>query len=490
MEPDEGIPYENKTDDGEAGQSSSEQRRSERKRRDRPPLFSPDNFVTKRKPSSATTTSTSLSLTAKKHRTTRHKLPAASAADRLFDVLPNGQPFTCDLCQSPYVCNPLLSKGGSRGKRSRHMPIPRQKLNPANGKLLTLCNACCQSLESPRPARPGVQVSREEKDAYLQEARAFAAHLADRLHDPDAERFYCPGYNKTPCRCLQKYIGAEGNAEQSVERGKELLTLYKQARKLAAEKVYTLDKPADKRPSKKQAAYGSIGLGNGHKRSKRFETFVLQQRKRLKHDFHLCEKATQRVLCYSNNFLHKKLKTEERGRRAERQKGKAALGLLDPLESLGKRHCCVDRCVWMVYSHKNLLSHWRRRAMTSQREARRVLAEMLTPSGGQRCNCYKFIGWVTGVSHGTISKVRAQMQRTKGDREPPMHGLYSFWQRKSSANRSAAPPPATLTHDTEEVDRSYSDTSASDSTSFTGVTGGALSLSAVLDGQTDIVPAT
>ena len=60
-------------------------------------------------------------------------------------ILHAGQPFSCDLCQSPYVCNPLLSKGGSRSKRSRHMPSPRQKLNPATGKLLTLCNACGRS---------------------------------------------------------------------------------------------------------------------------------------------------------------------------------------------------------------------------------------------------------------------------------------------------------------------------------------------------------
>ncbi|KAL8602070.1 hypothetical protein ACOMHN_007340 [Nucella lapillus] len=476
---------------GDSVLSSSEQRRSERKRKDRPPLFSPDDFDTKRKASSSSlVTSTSSSGTAaiaKKCRAVRSKLPATSAADRPFDTLPNGQPFTCDLCQSPYVCNPLMSKGGSRGKRSRHMPIPRQKVNPATGKLLTLCNACCQSLEGPGPSRRSAGVSPEAKEAYLVEAKAFAADLASRLLDPEAELFYCPGYNKTPCRCLQKYIGAEGKAEQSLERGKELLQLHKQSRKLAAEKVYNLDKVVSKRSSKKQAPYGSIGLGNGHKRSKRFETFVLQQRKRLKHDLHFCEKATQRILCYSNNFLHKKLKTEERGRRAERQKGKAALGLLDSLEALGERYCCVDHCVWMVYSHQNLVSHWRRRAMTSQREARRVLAEMLTPSGGVRCNCYKFIGWVTGCSHSTISKVRAQMRRTKGDREPPLHGLYSFWEQKTQAAKHKG--DASATHDSESrysgsQTRSHSDTSIVDSSSspFISGTGGALALSAVLDG--------
>ena len=35
----------------------------------------------------------------------------------------------------------------------------------------------------------------------------------------------------------------------------------------------------------------------------------------------------------------------------------------------------------MVHTHRNLLSQWRKRAVMNQSEARRVLAEMLTPSG-------------------------------------------------------------------------------------------------------------
>lgn len=53
-----------------------------------------------------------------------------------------------------------------------------------------------------------------------------------------------------------------------------------------------------------------MGLGNGHKKSKRYEEFVIQERRWLRDDAGLCERATQRVLIYSNNFLHKKLKTE------------------------------------------------------------------------------------------------------------------------------------------------------------------------------------
>ncbi|XP_070175600.1 uncharacterized protein [Littorina saxatilis] len=187
-------------------QNHLEQRRSERKRKDRQPLFSPDDFASKRKASEQF----ALTSAAKKRRIVKRRYPAASAADRRHDVLPNGQPFSCDLCQSPYVCNPYLSKQGARGKRSRHMPSPRQKLNPNTGKLLTLCNACAQSLDGPRPPKLVVQVSVEEKEAYCSKAKAFAAQLATQLQDEDAERFYCPSYNKAPCGCLQKYLGGEG----------------------------------------------------------------------------------------------------------------------------------------------------------------------------------------------------------------------------------------------------------------------------------------
>ena len=66
----------------------------------------------------------------------------------------------------------------------------------------------------------------------------------------------------------------------------------------------------------------------------------------------------------------------------------------------------------MATSHKLLLQQWRDRARSGQAEARRVLAEMLTPSGGSRTNCYKFISWVTGCCLTTISKVNGQMKKT------------------------------------------------------------------------------
>ena len=54
----------------------------------------------------------------------------------------------------------------------------------------------------------------------------------------------------------------------------------------------------------------NIGLGNGQRKSKAFEDFIIEKRKYLREELRLCERATQRVLLYSNNFLHKKLKTD------------------------------------------------------------------------------------------------------------------------------------------------------------------------------------
>ena len=53
-----------------------------------------------------------------------------------------------------------------------------------------------------------------------------------------------------------------------------------------------------------------IGLGNGHRKSKEFEEYVLTKRVVLRNDFKLCEKASQKILSYSNNFLHKRMKTD------------------------------------------------------------------------------------------------------------------------------------------------------------------------------------
>ncbi|XP_046341366.1 putative uncharacterized protein DDB_G0271606 isoform X2 [Haliotis rufescens] len=348
------------------------------------------------------------------------------APDRPYDKLPNGMPFSCDLCKTSYVCNPLMSKRGSRVKRSKHMPSPRIHIDPTTGKTLLLCNACGLALDRPKkPKKLKPLPSQEEKDKYLLEAKLFASTLAGELNVPEAEVLYCPSFKMAACKCLQAYIEADGNKDDMRKRGLELTELHKEAKRLSALKFYDTEKLSESGRKGKRAK--NIGLGNGQKKSAAYEMFVLEKREVLRRTMSLCERATQKVLRYSNNFLHKKLKTEERGCRAQRVKGKAALGQLRSLMDLHTEKCCIDNCVRMALTHHRLLLQWRERATSGQQEARRVLAEMLTPSGGVRSNCYKFITWVTGCSASTIGKVNDQMKQTGGEREPPQHGLRKYW---------------------------------------------------------------
>ncbi|KAK3586969.1 hypothetical protein CHS0354_026685 [Potamilus streckersoni] len=132
------------------------------------------------------------------------------------------------------------------------------------------------------------------------------------------------------------------------------------------------------------------------------------------------------------------------------------------------KSCCVYNCVMMAATHCRLLEKWRERALTSQAEARRVMAEMLTPAGGNRVNCNLFISLVTGCSKQTIHRVKQQMQTTHGDKEPPVHGLRKYWQEvqqkqeKSDtmkASQKTSPAAATIT-----VTTTSTTTTASEST--------------------------
>ncbi|PSN52162.1 hypothetical protein C0J52_06455 [Blattella germanica] len=186
----------------------------------------------------------------------------------------------------------------------------------------------------------------EEKEAYLKKATEFAESLVATLQNPDA------------------------NCEESADKD-------------VTEK------------QKNQKAQFPRGLQK--RKCKEFEDFVLENRKYLREELHLCERGVQKVLMYSNNFLHKKLKTSpNRSCRLERSIGKNARGVLKPISELINEPCCSDKCVAMAQTHSKLLEDWRNIAKKGQREARRVLAEMLTPSGGTKANCYKFISMVTG----------------------------------------------------------------------------------------------
>ncbi|XP_078357524.1 uncharacterized protein LOC144642437 isoform X2 [Oculina patagonica] len=359
-----------------------------------------------------------------------------------------GIPFKCDLCGSPYVINP--SRRGNRPKLSSHHPSPRHKVDPATGKTLTLCNACGLSFDRPKKTRrERCEPDPEEKKKYQEEANQFAMSLVEGLGDPDASRLCCPHFKFRACGCLQTYIIGDGNnMQESRERANDLLQMLKKAKELSSKKCYDIEEIRNQAKTTKRSK--NIGLGNGQRKSSEFEEYILEKRKYLRDTVKLCERATQRVLLYSNNFLHKKLKTDpSKPLRIIRQKGKAALGKLKIIEDLPKERCCVDNCVMIAMTHTNLLKQWRDRAVSGQTEARRVLAEMLTPSGGARSNCYKFISWVTGCSHSTIGRVNEQMKETGGDREPPSHGLIRWWQENPKPKKPKTKP---VTQEQAQVD--------------------------------------
>ncbi|XP_078496952.1 uncharacterized protein LOC144753023 isoform X1 [Lissotriton helveticus] len=336
-----------------------------------------------------------------------------------LDML-KGAAFCCHLCKSPYIVNP--GRRGNCVKTSNSQPSTRRRRDPTTGQVLLLCNACGLSFGKTVKAKVTVQDAmpdeRKEHEAQLQ---SFALAMVQLLGDQDAANLCCPSYHKKPCLCLQTYLKSPGFTDEECSgRAVVLLRLFKEARRLKAQKFSC--EAADQPPE--CAKRKGCGLGSGPRRSKAYEEFVLKNRKELRQGPKLCEKAVQRILGYSNNFLHKKPKTNPQKReRVERTKGRGAMGLLKPIAELSTLKCCMDHCSVMAHSYSRLIQQWRERASTGQAETRRVLAEMLTPSGGSRCNCYRFISWVTGCSHTTISRVSQQMKRTGGLREPPPHKL-------------------------------------------------------------------
>jgi len=355
-----------------------------------------------------------------------------------LNVYPN---FECDHCGSRYVVNPM--RRGNKISSPRYKPTPRHKIDPETQKLLTLCNACGLKFGRQRKTKHNKEeLSEEEQRRFYSEGESFAKELSLKLNNEAATHMFCSNAKKNICGCIQKYIcgSQESSVEEMLSRAKELVEIYLKATELKKKKCYDVIN-LDSKPGKKKAY--KIGLGNGHRKSKEFEDFVLSKRKFLRQSLKFCEKGTQKILSYSNNFLHKRMKTDpDKGIRIERQKGKAALGMLPPIEDLTLEPCCIDNCVRMALTHGRLLETWRERATSSQVEARRVLAEMLTPSGGNRANCYRFVSWVTGCSHSTIGKVNEQMKNTGGDREPPEHGLKKYWKQnpKSRNNKKQLSP--------------------------------------------------
>ncbi|XP_069686673.1 uncharacterized protein [Periplaneta americana] len=374
------------------------------------------------------------------------------------DAETHEKPFSCEKCHSPFVINPTRS----HRLHSRRKYRPRRITDPVTKKVLLLCNACGLSMvRSRKEKREKEPPTQEAKDDYLKKAAEFAASLAASLQEPDARRLYCPSvFKTTACRCLQKYISGEGkDGEGSEGRALHLLSLMKEAKQLIKQKnilqtnEVTAGQEVKLGTEKDSKQKPQIPRGLQKRRSKGFEDFVLKNRRYLREELHLCERAAQRILTYSNNFLHKKLKTSpNRGCRVERVNGKNVRGLLKPIPELVNESCCNDKCVMMVHTHSKLLESWRVTAKLGQREARRVLAEMLTPSGGTKANCYKFISMVTGCSYATICLVNDQMRKTQGEREPPEHGLKKWWRDHPKEKQKKNNQKSSKTDNSDEDD--------------------------------------
>ncbi|XP_021349054.1 uncharacterized protein LOC110447589 isoform X2 [Mizuhopecten yessoensis] len=311
------------------------------------------------------------------------------------------------------------------------------------------CDLMPNGITFDRPRKPRKIIpmpTAEEMEKILKGAKDFGKKLVVKTNRPEAERLYCPVVRPKACGCLQKYIIGDGGSDEFDIRAKAMIDLLMKARELSAEKCYA--KKTESNGKGRSSKNQGVGIGNGQKRSKAFEDFVLTQRTHLKTDLKLCERAVQKVLLYSNNFLHKKLVTEKSLCRAKPVNGMARKGLLQPFDTISQTRCCVDNCVMMAITHKKLLQDWRDRANKGQSEHRRVIAEMLTPSAGARTNCYTFITLVTGASRSTIVQVSHQMKQTGGEREPPTHGMKKFWQsnshRKSTEAMSLTKVPSHL----------------------------------------------
>ncbi|MGH0141522.1 UNVERIFIED_CONTAM: hypothetical protein FKN15_074172 [Acipenser sinensis] len=324
--------------------------------------------------------------------------------------------FSCDLCKSPFVTHP--ARRGSRPKTSTSSPSPRYKTDPGTGLTRTLCNACGLSFEKPKHAPASVtpidpaEWSRHEQElqafsqsmvqllgdqdarrlccpvfankpclclqSYIkgaglsfekpkhapasvtpidpaewsrheQELQAFSQSMVQLLGDQDARRLCCPVFANKPCLCLQSYIkGAGDNMLEYRSRALRVLSLLKEAKELGSQKCYDpRAEPQDGKSKKQDWVTGS--------ESPRSLQTVLTNRKVLREELKLCERATQRILGYSINFLHKRLKTDPQGReRVQRTKGKSALGLLKPILDLSKERCCMDNCVVIVEASTSL----------------------------------------------------------------------------------------------------------------------------------------
>ncbi|RZF47081.1 hypothetical protein LSTR_LSTR004481 [Laodelphax striatellus] len=349
-------------------------------------------------------------------------------------------PSTCDSCSKPL-----------RKNKNKRVTI-RKEIDPVSNKLMRLCNSCGLRFFRARwrVKKERVKVaSQEEKEKYKLEVDAFSK-LVYKIVDDDeiACRLRCPVSSPKICRCIQCYLTMDDNFSGDLNtcvisrsRAKELQELCRSAKSL----IQTRDIGVSDSMDEQRCVNSKTKL-----RSKDYEEFVFANRNRLKNEYSMCERGCQRVLCYSNNFLHKQLKSNSK--HESRIAGKhVAISETLPLSQLGQFRCCKQRCTGMASSHASLLASWRQRSLAGQLEARRVLAEMCRPAGGHT-NCRQFIRYVTGCSDGLLAKVRQELKQSLGYEEPAEHGLKEYWRQKKIKAASSRGNSRALTGSSKVVD--------------------------------------
>ncbi|GFN79670.1 hypothetical protein PoB_000617600 [Plakobranchus ocellatus] len=389
------------------------------------------------------------------------------------DVSESGRPFVCSLCETK-CSNPSKIKG-------KNGPVYKEK----DGRSLQLCVDCAIAINHTENKGP----SQEQRQQFEEEGRQFGQHLANYLGDGEATRLYCSFYATRQCGCIQNFISGVSHSKRKkctfsdpdipsllpeecmdppddkadkAQRATYLLQLLKESKNRkkvqrtkrsrtssnqSVSSVRSVDSQSGGETdtgSTSNAVTNQQGeLDPSTVSQKRLENFILVHRAKLK-KIGICERGCQRVLCYSNNFLHKKSVFGKEAR-LQRTKGRAALGQLDPVEDLPGITCCEKLCVKFAELKPGKVAQWRQQAQQSQRESWRVISEMLASrhiTGGPQHACCRFISLVTGCCLATVRKVYAETLLSKGQMVEREHGLRFHWRRqKQSLSESSTTDP-------------------------------------------------
>ncbi|XP_067942879.1 uncharacterized protein [Watersipora subatra] len=327
------------------------------------------------------------------------------------DLLADGSLFLCEKCGSRF----LDSRRRGPARKTTKVVHPTLRYGPHGEELLYCCRCGVDHDKSYSITNADTTKSKKssQKSQPDEELVEFSHNLETVTGMPNASKLICYNTSRS-CQCLPTYLK---NAEDTNSEVQSLLDIMAEGERLRSLKVNNM--PAGTRNR-------NIGLGNGKKRSKLYEAYVLQHRPRLREELQLCESTAQKILGYSNNFLHKSLITEEKRTRL----GGKKKDQLQPVTMLWKNECCRDNCTRIVKTHLNLVARWRQLALESRRGLQQAVAELLTPTAGTKANCYKFIAMVTGCSTATIAKVVGNTRKNGGVLGMHEHGLRKYWRRK------------------------------------------------------------